>query len=194
MVKKFICSAKPKQNEEEEDLSDLEGEYQKEDGEKVDFINDVEALENHCKKIQADFQKNMKNKEIPWMETMDLVADSSVDPNLNMDDDIKRELIFYNLTLQNSVKGILSLKGIREKLNRPGDFFAEMIKSDNQMGRIKKEIVTEQQRIKKYEEKKNKIQNVKFAKAMRDSQHKQKSEFKKKTKDAVESWKKRNFI
>ena len=85
----------------------------------------------------------------------------------------------------------MKLKENGEKLNRPGDFFAEMVKSDYQMQNIKKQIITEQQRIKKYEEKKNKMQNIKFAKAMKDNQNKVKSDFKKKTKEGIESWKQR---
>lgn len=189
MVKQFIKS------HEEEDLSDLEIDNQEGiDESEANLINEEEALINHQKKIQEDFHKLMKSKEVSWLETMDLISDSPVDKNLNVDDDIRRELIFYNLTLQNAVRGIIKLKEHGEKLNRPGDFFAEMIKGDNQMEKIKKQIVSEQQRIKKFEEKKNKIQNVKFAKAMKDSQNKSKAEFKRKTKEGVEAWKQRMRI
>jgi hypothetical protein len=41
-----------------------------------------------------------------------------------------------------------------------------MIKSDKQMDNIKAKLITEQVRIKKFEEKKQKLQNVKFAKAV----------------------------
>jgi hypothetical protein len=44
-----------------------------------------------------------------------------------------------------------------------------MIKSDKQMDSIKSKLITEQVRIKKFEEKKQKLQNVKFAKAVYDS-------------------------
>ena len=59
------------------------------------------------------------------------------------------------------------MKERNQKLNRPDDFFAEMVKSDIQMQKIKRQIVTEQIRIKKFEERKQKMQNVKFAKAVR---------------------------
>jgi rRNA-processing protein EBP2 len=185
MVKQFIKN-------EEEDLSDFEVDNQEDMGEmEVNIINEEEALLNHQKRIREDFHKIMKTKDVPWIETMDLVSDSAVDKNLNVDDDVRRELIFYNITLSNAVKGIIKLKENGEKLNRPGDFFAEMIKGDNQMQKIKKQIVTEQQRIKKYEEKKNKLQNVKFSKAMKDNQSKVKADFKRKTKEGVEAWKQR---
>ena len=192
MVKRFI---KESAKVEEDNLSDLEVDNIDVEGEDtVQFINDEETLDNHVIKIKNDFYKIMKSKDVSWMETLDLTSDLSVDKNLNVDDDIKRELIFYNLTLSNSVKGIVKLRENGEKLNRPGDFFAEMVKSDGQMGKIKKQIVTEQQRIKKFEEKKNKIQNVKFARAMKDDQNKKKADFKRKTKEGLESWKQRKFL
>jgi rRNA-processing protein EBP2 len=51
-------------------------------------------------------------------------------------------------------------------LNRPGDFYAEMLKSDRQMDKVKGQLIKEQTRIKKFEEKKQKLQNIKFAKAV----------------------------
>jgi rRNA-processing protein EBP2 len=86
--------------------------------------------------------------------------------DLDVEDDIKRELLFYNITHKNAIQGILKLKEFHEKINRPGDFFAEMLKSDDQMMKIRRKIVTEQQRIKKFEDKKQKLQNIKYAKAV----------------------------
>lgn len=194
MVKKFIREEK----EEDEDLSDLEADFVDEENE-VDTntaINEEEMIETSLKRIKGEFCKLMKVKNeenVNWVEMMDLTADESVDPDLNQDDDIKRELIFYNLSLKNAAKGISKLKEAKEKLNRPGDFYAEMLKGDYQMEKVRKQIVTEKQRIKKLEEKKNKMHNVKFAKAMKDSQNKEKAAFKRKTKEGIESWKKRKF-
>jgi rRNA-processing protein EBP2 len=134
------------------------------------------------------------NKDIPWLETPVLVCSEAIDKSLNPDDDIKRELNFYNFTMENAVKAIIKLKELKESINRPGDFFAEMIKSDFQMQAIRKQIVMEQQRIKKFEQKKNKIQNVKFAKAMKDNVSKDKADFKRKTKEGLDSWKKRKYF
>lgn len=166
MVKKFrkIDREEILPNE-EEDLSDLEID----DHEKVleEEINDKETLEAITARIREDFHKLMKTKEVDWLETMDLTSDQKISPDFNVDDDIRRELIFYNITLQNAAKGINKLKERNQKLNRPDDFFAEMVKSDFQMEKVKKQIVTEQIRIKKFEERKQKMQNIKFAKAVR---------------------------
>jgi rRNA-processing protein EBP2 len=168
MVKKFQKVNRKEDrddlNNEEEELSDLEIDNQ--DKVLEEEINDVEALEAITARMKDDFHKIMKSKDIDWLETMHLTADQAINPDLNIDDDIRRELIFYNISLKNAAKGINKLKERNQKLNRPDDFFAEMVKSDSQMERIKKQIVTEQIRIKKFEERKQKMQNVKFAKAV----------------------------
>lgn len=165
MVKKFV---KNQEEFEDADFSDLEVDYQDGDLDTgSNIINDEEGLTSGLKKIKQDFNKMMKSQNSDWIETMDLTAEENVDPELNVDDDIKRELIFYNLSLSNAATGISKLKELGEKLNRPGDFFAEMLKGDNQMEKVRKQIVHEKMRIKKLEEKKNKMQNIKFAKAVR---------------------------
>jgi len=168
MVKKFKIVNRAEDRDDqinEEELSDLEIDKQEKNSEEE--INDIEALNTISARMKEDFHKIMKSKDVDWLETMDLTSDQGINPDLNVDDDIRRELIFYNLSLKNAAKGINKLKERNQKLNRPEDFFAEMVKSDIQMQKIKKQIVTEQIRIKKFEERKQKMQNVKFAKAVR---------------------------
>lgn len=171
MVKEFLSKKHLKsleaQENDESDL-DLEEEFEEEEMEAIEFPNDEEKLSEFTNKIKEEFLRyyTSKGKNPTWLETMTLTGKAEIPEDLDVDDDIKRELIFYNIAHKNTVQGILKLKNAHEKLNRPGDFFAEMLKSDDQMMRIRKKIVTEQQRIKKFEDKKQKLQNVKFAKAV----------------------------
>ena len=118
------------------------------------------------------------------------ISQSQIPQNLNPDDDIKRELIFYNIAKENAIQGMIKLKQLGEKINRPDDYFVEMLKSDEQMMKVKKQIINEQQYIKKFEAKKQKMQNIKFAKSIKDFQNKEKSSFKRQTLQGVENWKK----
>ena len=118
------------------------------------------------------------------------VSSTEIPEYLNPDDDIKRELIFYNIAKENAIKGMIELKKLGEKLNRPDDYFVEMLKSDEQMMKVKKQIINEQQYIKRFEAKKQKMQNIKFAKTMKDFQNKERSSFKRQTLEGVEKWKK----
>ena len=57
------------------------------------------------------------------------------------------------------------------------------------MANVKKQIIKEQQFIKKFEQKKQKLQNIKFAKSMKDYQNKMKSSYKRNTAEGIEKWK-----
>ena len=71
------------------------------------------------------------------------------------------------MSLINSKQGIEKLLENKVKINRPEDFFAEMLKSDKMMENIRKKIIDETTHIKKFEERKQKMQNVKFSRAVK---------------------------
>ena len=158
----------------------------------VESINIKEELEEKLNSIKTDVQKyyEAKNKKMTWLEFPVEISTTPIPEYLNPDDDIKRELIFYNIAKENAIKGMIELKKLGEKLNRPDDYFVEMLKSDEQMMKVKQQIIKEQQFIKKFEAKKQKMQNIKFAKSMKDFQNKERSSFKRQTFEGVEKWKK----
>ena len=158
----------------------------------VPSINLVDEISEKINSIKNDIQKfyDAKNKNIDWLEFPVDISQSSIPQNLNPDDDIKRELIFYNIAKENAIQGMIKLKKLGEKINRPDDYFVKMLKSDEQMMKVKKQIINEQQYIKKFEAKKQKMQNIKFAKSIKDFQNKEKSSFKRQTLQGVENWKK----
>ena len=176
------------ENQEENPLNKEEEDSESE----VPSINLVEEISEKINSIKNDIQKyyTVKNKNIDWLEFPVSISESTIPPNLNPDDDIKRELIFYNIAKENAIKGMIQLKQLGEKINRPDDYFVEMLKSDEQMLKVKKQIINEQQYIKKFEAKKQKMQNIKFAKSIKDFQNKEKSSFKRQTLQGVEKWKK----
>jgi len=91
--------------------------------------------------LQEEFNSYLKSKGVnhnSWIETLTLTAKEGIDQILNIDDDIRRELVFYNLSLLNAKDGINKLIVNKAKINRPDDFFAEMLKDDRTMEKIKK--------------------------------------------------------
>ena len=163
-----------------------------EEEDSIESINIIEELTEKLNSIKSDVQKfyDNKGKKITWLDFPVEISSTEIPENLNPDDDIKRELIFYNIAKENAIKGMIELKKLGEKINRPDDYFVEMLKSDEQMMRVKKLIINEQQYIKKFEAKKQKMQNIKFAKSMKDFQNKERSSFKRQTLEGVEKWKK----
>ena len=180
-------------NNEEQNDENLNEEKEEEEIYSEDpSINLVDEISEKINSIKNDIQKfyDAKNKKIDWLEFPVNISQSQIPQNLNPDDDIKRELIFYNIAKENAIQGMVKLKQLGEKINRPDDYFVEMLKSDEQMMKVKKQIINEQQYIKKFEAKKQKMQNIKFAKSIKDFQNNEKSSFKRQTLQGVENWKK----
>ena len=179
-------------NYEEQEENPLNNDNDNDSESEIPSINMEPELSEKLNSIKNDIQKfyDAKNKKIDFLEFPINISESSIPQNLNPDDDIKRELIFYNIAKENAIKGMIKLKQLGEKLNRPDDYFVEMLKSDEQMMKVKKQIINEQQYIKKFEAKKQKMQNIKFAKSIKDFQNKEKSKFKRQTLQGVENWKK----
>ena len=61
----------------------------------------------------------------------------------DIDDDLNRELVFYKQALDavNEARPKLKKEGV--PFSRPTDYFAEMVKSDEHMGKIKQKLVDE---------------------------------------------------
>jgi len=59
-------------------------------------------------------------------------------------------------------------------ISRPDDFLAEMLKTDEHMRKIKSRLVHQQVKIATFEEKKQRLENKKFHKAIKDYKQKEK--------------------
>ena len=90
-----------------------------------------------------------------------------VPEQLTVHDDIKREIAFYNLTRENVKKGMQILVQAKIPISRPDDFFAEMLKSDEHMAKVKSRLLQQQQKVQTFEEKRARLENKKFHKAIK---------------------------
>ncbi|XP_039985757.1 probable rRNA-processing protein EBP2 [Xiphias gladius] len=133
------------------------------------FVNNVEGL----KQCLADFRK-----DLPWSERMDLTnlpaedvlskAEGKVpilnNGELNADDDFQREMFFYRQAQATVLEALplLNKHGIATK--RPDDYFAEMAKSDQQMQKIRKKLISKQMILEKSEKAKKLREQRKFGK------------------------------
>ena len=101
---------------EEEDLKEellIMEEEEKEKGiENEEIINLTNELEEKKNSILNDFLKffSQKGKKVSWLENLTIISDEEIDQNLNPDDDIKRELFFYNLAIKNVINNLIKLK------------------------------------------------------------------------------------
>ena len=60
---------------------------------------------------------------------------------LQINDDIKREVAFYNMTRENVMKGMRIMVQSKMPISRPDDFLAEMLKTDEHMVKVKGQLL-----------------------------------------------------
>ncbi|KAJ4482426.1 eukaryotic rRNA processing protein EBP2-domain-containing protein [Lentinula aciculospora] len=165
-------------DQEEEDDAEDENEIndaEEEEDEQFIQLEDVEAFIDDAIPIQkveinnevalARIRENMQlDSSIPWTETLVMSYPHTID--VNVDDDLNRELAFYKQALHSATHGrqlaTKSYPGF--PWARPSDYFAEMVKSDVHMERIRQRLLDEKAGIKKSEEKRKEREGKKFGK------------------------------
>ena len=118
--------------------------------------------------------------KVPWVETFTVLgrttAESLVD---DANDDLKRELAFYDIALA-GVKDCQEMcrsSGI--SYERPSDYYAEMVKSDGHMLKVKKELLEQAAKIEAAELRRKQRDAKKFGKALQVEKNQEKEKKKK---------------
>jgi rRNA-processing protein EBP2 len=127
-------------DDEDEDipLSDLDSVASDEQGDIIPHqrltINNTTALLAAHKRISLPYPT------LPFSAHQSLTSDTpTAIPDI--DDDLARELAFYQQSLTAVLDGRALLKKEGVPFSRPVDYFAEMVKSDEHMGRVRQKLV-----------------------------------------------------
>jgi rRNA-processing protein EBP2 len=117
------------------------------------------------------------------------VSESIPDPN----DDLTRELEFYRIarTAVLSARDLLKSEGV--PFSRPADYFAEMVKTDEHMGRVKQKMYSEAAGKKAAEEARKLRDARKFGKAVQVAKEQERAKEKKTTLDRIKELKRSAF-
>mmetsp|Transcript_23393 Transcript_23393/g.59227 ORF Transcript_23393/g.59227 Transcript_23393/m.59227 type:complete len:300 (-) Transcript_23393:64-963(-) len=108
-----------------------------------------------------------KKKEIetglPWAETLVVSVPKKVELE-RVDDDLNREAQFYDIALKGVQEGFNKLKELGVPVKRPNDYFAEMVKSDHHMQKIKAKLIHDKKEMDEKEKRKTDRKLKKFGK------------------------------
>ncbi|GAB4815830.1 hypothetical protein N2152v2_002876 [Parachlorella kessleri] len=129
-------------------------------------------------------------EEQPWEETLAVTSSNPVHIE-NVDDDLERELAFYN---QASLLGLTTVGTALEAAKlaigrfeeagiawqRPPDYYAEMVKTDEHMAKVKEQLLYEQRQIEAMEQRKKDREAKKFSKQVAAERKKERAQDKKK--------------
>jgi len=150
-------------------------------------INNVEALKH---KLQT-----LKNN-LEWSERLDLSItiapelDENEEPLANSDD-FKREEHFQKIAQEGARRGVIKAKRAGLPLLRPNDYFAEMVKSDEHMGKVKANLLTQKSNLEKRDKARQMRQQKKFAKDVQRNAKLKKQEEKRMAKEEIKFVKKK---
>ncbi|KAI1135694.1 Ebp2-domain-containing protein [Hypoxylon sp. FL0543] len=133
------------EEEDEEDIpmSDLEELPEEEKEDLVPHsrltINNTSALLASLKRISIP-----TDKSVPFATHQSIVsAEPTADSIEDIQDDLKRELAFYAQSLDAAKRARALLKAEGVPFSRPTDYFAEMVKDDGHMEKVKAKLVEE---------------------------------------------------
>ncbi|CAG9324005.1 unnamed protein product [Blepharisma stoltei] len=130
--------------------------------EKLDFLVGT-YYQSSLGKDPGDLSLEKKLKKIKWVDHL-AIKDQEID--LSMDDlqnDFKRELVFYNTALENAKTGIKQLGELNIPIWRPSDFRAEMFKTDEHMKKVQNNLIQAKKRIEIVEKRKEAVHKKKFS-------------------------------
>jgi rRNA-processing protein EBP2 len=99
-------------------------------------INNTVALTAALKRIALPISK------LPFSEHQSITTSEPVSIQ-DVSDDLNRELAFYAQALSAAQEGRKLLKQEGVAFTRPNDYFAEMVKADEHMARIKSKLIEE---------------------------------------------------
>lgn len=103
----------------------------------------------------------------------------------DVENDLERELAFYNQALDASFVAISKFEEEGIKWRRPDDYLAEMVKSDGHMAKVKEQLVHEQTVIEEAEQRRKDRENRKYSKQVAAERRKERSQQKKKAIESV---------
>lgn len=165
------------------DLEDLD------DEEKEDMIphqrltiNNTIALTAALKAIALPISK------LPFSEHQSLTTSAPVEI-ADVSDDLTRELAFYaqSLSAVQIARGLL--KAEKAPFSRPTDYFAEMVKDDEHMGRIKGKMIEEAASKKASAEARKQRDLKKFGKQVQVARQQERDKEKRETLDKIKTLK-----
>ena len=138
-----LTAGKEDGNEEDEEedipLSDIESLAS---DDKADVFTHQRLTINNTTALLAAHKSIAPSLKLPFSAHQALLSGSPV-AIADVNDDLTRELAFYKQCLDSANEARILLKKEGVQFSRPNDYFAEMVKSDEHMGKIKQKITDE---------------------------------------------------
>jgi rRNA-processing protein EBP2 len=135
-----------------------------------------------------------KLKDISWPENIEWIHKLSIDidqeKEVDVNDDLARELAFYTQALDGTRQAFEKLQSMGLPFLRPPDYYAEMVKTDAHMVKVKGRLLSEKKKIEESEERRKARESKKLAKEIQSQKQKTRAKQKKDEIESVKKWRK----
>mmetsp|Transcript_27308 Transcript_27308/g.40018 ORF Transcript_27308/g.40018 Transcript_27308/m.40018 type:complete len:473 (+) Transcript_27308:144-1562(+) len=202
-------------NEEEEQLKD-DNEDSEDESEEEEEAETEQSSKQLTQAIALASALEGTDRHLPWPETFTVVPPTPLpfgslndddvggkkrkrseesdeddeEEYVDVHDDLKREVAFYDNAMEAVRMARSHCENAGIPFTRPEDFFAEMIKTDDHMAKIKDRLIFETKKIEAVERRKSNKEQTVMAKERAAHRIAEKSKAKKAHMSAVEDWKK----
>ncbi|KAI9141457.1 eukaryotic rRNA processing [Paraphysoderma sedebokerense] len=146
-------------------------------------VNNKEAMLQILEEIRFPDQ-------MPFLECLSMTSTDVISIE-DVNDDLTRELAFHNQAHEAAINGRSILLDLNVPFHRPDDYFAEMLKTDNHMSRVRQKLLEEAEQVKKSEEARKLREMKKFGKKGQQEVLKDRKDKEKELKDKVKSLKRK---
>lgn len=175
----------------EDDSSDDDDSAEKQNNTTQSFMkSNVKALQSVTDNLIAS------KSHLPWPEKFDIVTRTPLPFGtkdeegvlIDVHDDLKREVIFYNSALEAVHEARKKSEQYKIPFSRPPDFFAEMVKTDDHMAKVKDRLIFESKKIDAFEQRKSNREQKLRAKEAHAHRISEKHKAKRKHMEDVDDW------
>jgi rRNA-processing protein EBP2 len=184
-------------DEEEEEDIDLEDLEDLDDDEREDLVPHTRTtINNHTALLAAISRIGLATgPSVPFATHQSVVSSKpTADSIEDIQDDLQRELAFYAQALEAARIGRAALIKEGVPFSRPNDYFAEMVKSDGQMEKVKARLVEEATNKKAAAEARKQRDLKKFGKQVQVAKEQERAKEKRATLDKIKTLKRSEFF
>lgn len=171
-----------------DDLSDSELEQES------DEEGDVELTEPSKNAIYNKDGLLDKLGDMSWPENAKwvdkLMVDIEQEQPVDVNDDLTRELAFYTQALNGTRMAFEKLQSMGLPFLRPEDYYAEMVKSDSHMEKVKSRLLVEKKNMEEADERRKAREAKKLSKEIQNQKLKERAKQKKESIESVKKWRK----
>ncbi|KAK7269242.1 hypothetical protein RIF29_21962 [Crotalaria pallida] len=135
-----------------------------------------------------------KLEDFVWPENVGWINKLSIDidpeQEVDVNDDLARELAFYTQALEGTRQAFEKLQSMGLPFLRPPDYYAEMVKTDSHMVKVKGRLLAEKRKMEEADERRKAREAKRLSKEVQAQKMKERAKQKKEDIESVKKWRK----